>query len=128
MPKLLNLPTFDDKRGSLTVLDHLPFFPKRLYWIYNNRDSLARGGHRHHRCRQVLVAVHGECRIFSDDSITQENFVLNKPELALLVEPQDWHIMYAFSQDCVLLVIASESYDLSDYIDEPYRAVPDFNS
>lgn len=128
MPKLLSLPTFSDTRGDLAVLDHVPFFPKRLYWIYNNKNSLARGGHRHHRCRQVLIAVHGECQIFSDDSIVQETFLLNRPELALLVEPEDWHIMHSFSRDCVLLVIASESYDVSDYIDEPYREVPDFNS
>jgi hypothetical protein len=54
---VLDLPTFADARGSLTVLDqYLPFVPVRLYWIYE-ADSQIRGGHRHQHTRQALIAV-----------------------------------------------------------------------
>ena len=43
---LLNLPTFKDPRGVLTVMEGaLPFPVVRTYWIYGS-DGQTRGGHR----------------------------------------------------------------------------------
>lgn len=123
---MFDLPTYCDSRGCLSVLEkHLPFKAMRIYWIYANSQGLARGGHRHHVNDQVLVAVHGSCRVYCDDSSETADFLLDSPGKALNVKPQDWHKMYAFSEDCVLLVIASHGHDVSDYIDEPYREVPE---
>lgn len=127
MAHILQLPEHTDPRGSLCVLDkELPFSVKRSYWIFGNRNDIPRGGHRHHKTIQVLVAVAGSVTIFSDDGTRQENFLLNHPGKALLVAPKDWHIMHSFSPDCVLMVFASEPYCVEDYIDTPYREVPDF--
>jgi hypothetical protein len=46
--------------------------------------------------------------------------LLNSPAKGLLVEAADWHTMQNFSKDCVLLVLASEYYDMEDYVDERY--------
>jgi mannose-6-phosphate isomerase-like protein (cupin superfamily) len=120
MANLIELSSFGDARGRLSVIDQqLPFTPKRVYWIYN--ASGVRGGHRHHVTRQVLVCVAGSCDVYCDNSALKETFSLDNPGKCLLVEPQDWHTMSNFSPDAVLLVLASHSYDKDDYIDEAYE-------
>lgn len=117
---LLDLATFNDPLGSLTVLDDvLPFPIVRSYWIYG-ADGQTRGGHRHRVTRQALVAVAGEISIFMDDGVEQTTVMLDKPNLCLLVEPKDWHTM-TFGAGSVLLVISSHHYDRNDYIDERYE-------
>jgi mannose-6-phosphate isomerase-like protein (cupin superfamily) len=116
---VLNLPTFTDPRGSLTVLERaLPFAVVRSYWIYG-ADGQTRGGHRHRHTRQALVAVHGEVSIYMNDGVASDNVVLQRPGQCLLVEPKDWHTM-TFGPGAVLLVMSSHPYDRSEYIDVPY--------
>lgn len=117
---ILNLPTFDDQRGSLTVLEGaLPFPVVRTYWIYG-ADGKTRGGHRHMHTRQALVAVSGAVSIYMNDGITSETIELTHPGQCLLVEPKDWHTM-TFAAGSVLLVMSSHAYDRSEYIDTPYE-------
>lgn len=117
---LLNLPTFPDARGSLTVLEGaLPFNPVRTYWIYG-ADGQTRGGHRHTYTRQALVAVSGTVSIFMNDGVTTETVELAHPGQCLLVEPKDWHTM-TFGPGSVLLVMSSHPYNRSEYIDTPYE-------
>lgn len=117
---LLNLPTFTEPRGSLTVLEgSLPFTVVRSYWIYD-ADGQTRGGHRHRHTRQALVALKGEVTIFMNDGIVSEHIVLNRADQCLLVEPKDWHTM-TFGEGSVLLVMSSHPYDRSEYIDTPYE-------
>ena len=42
--------------------------------------------------------------------------VLNESTKGILIESMIWREMHDFSPDCVLLVLASELYDESDYI------------
>lgn len=117
---LLNLPTFTDPRGALTVLEGaLPFAVVRTYWIYGS-DGHTRGGHRHHHTRQALIAVSGTVSIYMNDGITEETIELVHPGMCLLVEPKDWHTM-TFGPGSVLLVMSSHPYDRSEYIDTPYE-------
>lgn len=117
---MLNLPTFADARGSLTVLERaLPFEVVRTYWIYG-ADGQTRGGHRHIHTRQALVAVNGQVGMYMNDGVTEETIVLDHPGQCLLVEPKDWHTM-RFSCGAVLLVMSSHPYDRSEYIDTPYE-------
>ena len=117
---LLNLPTFTDPRGSLTVLENaLPFQVVRSYWIYG-AGGQTRGGHRHTHTRQALVAIAGSVSMYMNDGITEETIVLDHPSQCLLVEPKDWHTM-SFSESAVLLVMSSHRYDRSEYIDTPYE-------
>ena len=116
----LNLPTFGDPRGSLTVLENaLPFAVVRTYWIYG-ADGQTRGGHRHTHTRQALIALSGEVSIYMNDGITIETIQLTKPSQCLIVEPKDWHTM-TFGKGSVLLVMSSHPYDRSEYIDTPYE-------
>lgn len=117
---LLNLPTFKDPRGNLTVMEGaLPFPVVRTYWIYGS-DGQIRGGHRHRYTRQALVALSGAVTIYMNDGISRDNVELSQPDQCLLVEPKDWHTM-TFGPGSVLLVMSSHSYDRSEYIDTPYE-------
>lgn len=118
--ELFKLSTYADQRGSLTVLNNrLPFDVRRVYWIYG-ADGMVRGGHRHHKTRQALVALAGSISVFIDDGDVQSTVNLNEPDLCLLVEPKDWHRM-SFGPGSVLLVFASHDYDPSDYIHARYE-------
>lgn len=125
MAHIINLVNFKDSRGELTVLDNaerlLPFKIKRVFYIYNIDESI-RGGHRHHETVQAAICIHGQCSITNNDGEKEEEFLLDSPTKCLLLETKDWHKMYGFSKDAILLVFASTTFDSSDYIYEPYPA------
>jgi len=116
---LINLPTFEDPRGILTVVDQeVPFAIKRVYYLYG--VTQARGGHRHKKTVQALICLNGSCEIFIHNGKEKETVLLDSPRKLLIVEAEDWHTMDKFSQGAILLVLASEAYDRNDYIDEEY--------
>ena len=120
MAHIIDLKTFKDSRGILTVLDRVVDFEiKRLFYIYNVDDS-DRGGHRHHNTHQAAICIQGSCKITNNDNIKAELFELDSPEKCLILEPADWHVMHDFSPDAILLVLASTAFDPKDYIYEPY--------
>lgn len=121
MAKLICLKTFTDIRGNLTVIEKvIPFEIKRLFYIYGV-DNSVRGGHRHHKTVQAAIALQGKCIIHNNDGQMEETFVLDSPDKCLILEPKDWHEMYAFSKDAILMVLASEYFDENDYIREKYQ-------
>ena len=122
MAKLIELPTFEDHRGKLSVLeDHqIPFQIKRLYYIYD-AGQYPRGGHRHKKTVQALICLQGSCEVINNDGQKKETFLLDKPRKCLIVEPKDWHILDNFSPGSILMVLASEYFDEGDYIFEKYE-------
>ncbi|GAB3813253.1 FdtA/QdtA family cupin domain-containing protein [Pontibacter rugosus] len=120
MAKLIDLKTFTDKRGNLTVIEKtIPFDIKRIFYIYGVDES-KRGGHRHHKTVQAAICLKGSCHIHNNDGTKQEQFILDKPEKCLILEPQDWHEMDNFTEDAILMVLASEYYNEKDYIFDQY--------
>lgn len=120
MAHIQSLKTFTDTRGNLTVVEKvIPFDIKRIFYIYGVDDS-ERGGHRHIKTIQAAICLQGSCTIYNDDNIEKKEFVLDSPDKCLILEPQDWHKMYKFSKDAILMVLASEFFDSNDYIYEPY--------
>ena len=97
----------------------IPFDIKRIFYIYGVDDSI-RGGHRHHKTVQAAVCIRGKCVVFNDDGQNTVEFVLDTPAKCLILEPKDWHQMYGFSEDAILMVLASEFYDEKDYIFDRY--------
>ncbi|HLP16242.1 MAG TPA: FdtA/QdtA family cupin domain-containing protein [Bacteroidota bacterium] len=120
MAHLLQLKTFSDKRGNLTVIEkELPFKVPRLFYIYGVDDSV-RGGHRHHKTRQAAICVAGKCIVSCHDGKEHLDFALDHPSKCLIIEPEDYHTMHHFTPDAVLVVLASELFDPTDYIYEDY--------
>lgn len=120
MARIIDLKTFTDKRGNLTVIEKImPFDIKRIFYIYEVDNSI-RGGHRHKKTVQAAVCLQGSCRIFTDNNLEQNEYFLDLPSKCLILKPEDWHYMDKFSPDCILMVFASEYYSVEDYIFEPY--------
>jgi len=122
MAKILKLNSIVESRGSLTVIEKiLPFNIKRVYYIYNLDDSI-RGHHRHKKTIQAAVCVSGSCIISCQSAKGDEilEYTLSSRSDCLLINPEDYHTMYNFSKDAVLMVLASENYDPKDYIYEQY--------
>ncbi len=120
MAKLIKIETYKDERGKLSVLEkNIPFDIKRVFYIYEIDDSV-RGKHRHHKTIQAIICIHGSCKITNNDSLNTITYDLDKPDKCLFLYPEDYHWMHDFSNDAVLLVLASEYFDPEDYIYEPY--------
>lgn len=120
MAYIIDLETHTDHRGNLTVIENvLPFKIERVFYIYGV-DKSERGGHRHHKTIQAAVCIQGECKIFNDTGSDQQVFHLNKPSLCVVLTPSDWHKMFDFSDNAILMVLASEKFDEKDYIFERY--------
>lgn len=115
MANLIELKEIIDSRGILTVVENvLPFDIKRIFYIYEVKAK--RGGHGHKKTQMAFICIKGSCEVFTDNGREQNTFELNRPNQLLLVAPADWHTMDKFSEDAVLLVLASEKYDPDDYI------------
>jgi len=120
MAKLLDLKTFADKRGNLTVIEKvIPFDIKRIFYIYGVDESV-RGGHRHKKTIQAAICIKGKCSIYVNNGNAEETFELDKPNKCVILNPDDWHTMFDFSLDAILMVLASEYFDPDDYIYEKY--------
>jgi hypothetical protein len=120
MPKIIQVPTHKDSRGSLSVIEELlPFEIKRVYYIYDC-SNLPRGGHRHKKTIQALICVKGYCTIDWNNGAESGIILLSQPDTLLLLQPEDYHTMHDFSSDAVLLVLASEHFDSNDYIEVDY--------
>lgn len=117
--KTISFKSLGDDRGSLVALEennNVPFEIKRLYYIFNTKQGVARGFHAHKQLKQLAVCVSGSCRIILDNGKQKEEIVLDNPETGLIIEDLIWHEMHDFSADCVLLVLANDFYDEADYI------------
>ncbi len=108
-----------DDRGQLVALEELkdiPFKVKRVYYMYDTVQNVVRGHHAHKKLEQILVCIHGQCKIKLDNGKEKKVVPLEKPYEGLYIANNIWREMYDFSHDAVLLVLASELYDEADYI------------
>lgn len=115
----INFTPLGDERGSLVALEALktiPFGIKRIYYIFKTKEDVVRGLHAHKVLKQVLICITGSCQIKLDNGQSTETVILESPAKGILIEGLIWREMSNFSNDCVLLVIANEHYDESDYI------------
>lgn len=108
-----------DERGLLVAIEenrHIPFNIKRVYYMYDTQEKVRRGYHAHKKTTQVAIVLKGSCKFLFDDGCTKQDISLDNPAIGLLIEPLMWHEMYDFSDDCILMVLADDFYDESDYI------------
>lgn len=117
--KLIDFAPHGDSRGQLIAIEavkDVPFEVKRVYYMYNTVDGVRRGYHAHKSLQQVLICVHGSCKILMDNGADKEIVPLNDPSVGLYIGNNIWREMFDFSSDAVLMVLASDYYDESDYI------------
>ena len=108
-----------DDRGQLVALEEMkdiPFVIKRVYYMYDTKEGVRRGFHAHRSLKQILICIHGSCKVLLDNGIEKKVIPLEKPYEGLYIANNMWREMFDFSPDAVLLVLASELYDERDYI------------
>jgi acetyltransferase-like isoleucine patch superfamily enzyme/dTDP-4-dehydrorhamnose 3,5-epimerase-like enzyme len=123
--RLIQLSLATDARGSIAFGQHdthLPFQPKRFFVVYDVPSKEVRGEHAHRRLEQVLTCIRGSLAVVVDDGHERDEVLLDSPEVGLYVPPMVWATQYRYSQDAMLLVLASDIYDPNDYI----RSYEDF--
>jgi dTDP-4-dehydrorhamnose 3,5-epimerase-like enzyme len=119
-PRLISLPQFGDyTMGTLVPAEsgvHIPFFIKRVFWIYNTHDGLERGSHAHKQIHQMVFAMHGTIHFeVEDKERTTYQFILDNPAKGLYLPPKTWS-SFRFSEGAVLMCLASDIYDENEYL------------
>lgn len=117
--KVLEFAEYGDDRGSLVVAEgasDVPFEIKRVFYMYGTDSEMVRGQHANRKSEFVLINVSGSSKVRVDDGNEEVIIELNKPRMGLYLSTMVWKDMYDFSEDSVLLVLASTHYDGSEYI------------
>ena len=118
--KLIEFADLGDERGNLVVIEgegmDIPFDIKRVFYIYGSDSTVVRGQHANRETEFLLVNVSGTSKVKVDNGKESEIIELNKPKMGLYLSSMLWKDMYDFSEDSVLLVLASRHYDSTEYI------------
>ncbi len=118
MARLINLKTFTDTRGSLTVIERvIPFEIKRIFYV-NGPDHFKNGGNRQ-RMKQAVICLKGSCLITNQTGTEEQHFVLNSADQCLLLAPEDRHEMLEITEESILMVLASEPFEHEECAQEP---------
>ena len=116
---LVELTSHKNPRGSLVAIEsnnNIPFTIERIYYIYNVPEGKRRGYHAHKDLKQLAICLHGSCKFLLDNGKGKHIYTLDTPTKGLYIKGLIWREMFDFSDDCVLLVLASEPYNEEDYI------------
>lgn len=118
--RMLEFTQRGDERGHLVVVEgmqDIPFEIKRVFYIYGSDATVIRGQHANRKSQFVLINVAGNSKVKIRDGLGNESiFSLNRPHTGIYIPQMVWKDMYDFSEDSVLLCLASEYYDAEEYI------------
>ncbi|CAL2075086.1 FdtA/QdtA family cupin domain-containing protein [Tenacibaculum sp. 190524A02b] len=123
--KKIEFKLFSDGRGDLVPIEigsdeyDIPFEVKRCYFISvpTNDNGAIRGKHAHKNLKQVIICLNGSfvLRLVGTNG-KEEKIMLSKKDEGIYIENLVWRELMDFSENCVILVLASEHYDAEDYI------------
>lgn len=120
--QLLEFSQKGDERGHLVIVEGLkdiPFEIRRVFYIYGSDKDIVRGQHANRRSEFVLINVAGTSKVKVRDGKGNEAiYLLNRPHTGIYLPQMIWKEMYDFSQDSILLCLASTEYDATEYIRE----------
>jgi len=116
--QLLEIPVVADTSGNLGIIqsDFLPFNFKRIYYLFDVPSTAFRGGHAHIDQQEVLIALSGSFEVTLHDGFKKKRYLLNKPNIGLLIPKGIWRELENFSSGSVCLVLASDDFSEEDYI------------
>ena len=117
---MLEFPQKGDERGDLIVVEggiDISFDIKRIFYMYGSDSEVVRGQHANKRTEFVLINVAGQSKVRVKDGKGNEAvFSLNRPNTGIYIPNMVWKDMYDFSEDSVMICLASEHYDAEEYI------------
>lgn len=117
--RVLNFGDLGDDRGKLVVVEgkrDIPFEIQRVFYIYGSDSEVVRGQHANRQSEFVLINVGGTSKVRIDNGHSEAIVELDKPMMGLYIPTMVWKDMYDFSEDSILLVLASTHYDGTEYI------------
>ena len=113
---LVDIPTFFDERGAISVLDkELPFEVKRVFWLHHVKEGKDRGAHALLDSNEIMVAVHGSFVVDLDDTANKISILLDDPSKGLIIRPGVWFRTHFYKDDGVSLILAEEEYARNKY-------------
>lgn len=116
---IIEFKDFGDERGKLVVIEgakEVPFAIKRVFYIYDSDSTVIRGKHANRESEFVLINVAGKSKVRITDGIEEMVVELDRPMMGVYIPKMIWKDMYDFSEDSVLLVLASTHYQDDEYI------------
>ena len=116
---LIDLPRIQNRSGNITAIENnleIPFQTNRIFYLYDIPGGESRGAHGHKECHQFLLAASGSFEVQLDDGKEKMLVILNQPYRGLHIPPGIWASEVNFSSGAICLVLASHSYDESDYL------------
>lgn len=117
--KVVDIGIVHNDSGNISVLENrinIPFAVKRVYYLYDVPAGSERGGHAHYELQQYIIAASGSFNVILDDGEDKREVFLNNPNKALYIKPGIWREINNFSSGSICLVLASHTYNESDYI------------
>lgn len=129
--KIIEFKDLGDERGKLVVVEgtkDIPFAIQRVFYIYGSDCSVVRGQHANRKSEFVLINVAGKSKVKIDDGNRRKVVELNRPMMGIYIPQMVWKDMYDFSEDSVLLCLASTHYDGTEYIRNYEEYVSEMNS
>ena len=113
---LVDVPTFTDERGAISVLDkELPFQVRRVFWLHHIKDGKDRGAHALLDSSEIMVAVHGSFIVDLDDTVNKKSVLLDDPSKGIIIRPGVWFRTHSYKEDGVSLILAEEEYARDKY-------------
>ena len=114
---LIDIPSYSDDRGTISVLDkELPFDVKRIFWLHAIAKGKDRGAHALLDSNEIMVAIHGSYIVDLDDSENKISILLDSPVMGLIIRPGIWFRTHSYKDDGVSLILAEEEYDHDKYL------------
>lgn len=116
---IIQLPKISERKGAITPIysnDHVPFQIERVFYLYDVPGGEGRGAHAHRALHQFIVSVMGAFDVVMDDGKETRRVRLDRAYYGLHIPPMIWAHEENFSSGGICLVLASMTYDESDYI------------
>jgi len=115
----INIPTFSDERGDLSVMELKNFIDwevKRIYYATSTKKM--RGGHAFIGEKKLYVCAQGSMVGKFHDGESWQEIALNGPGEGVQVGGLCWREFDGFSEGAVLLCVSNLNYESEKYITE----------
>lgn len=122
--KKIKFKKFTDGRGDLIPIEFIgdignpdiPFRVKRCYIVSDPTNDAIRGQHAHRNLEQVIICLHGAFTLTLDNGSKRVDLRLDRDNEGIYIKDRVWRELKDFSENCVILVLASQHYNENDYI------------
>lgn len=115
--RIKTIPTIEAGELSFFEAMHdVPFDVKRIYYISKVPEGVRRGFHAHKKLKQLLFCPFGKIQLILENKDAREEITLSDPSIGIQIDKPTWREMLWMEKNSVLVVAASDYYNVEDYI------------